>query len=176
MQTIRHRDYFLDPTGTPLTAAERPSARVSAAALVVLLVALAVVVLLAKMLSYPLAGAVRAAGLPDATVGVAIAMLVLLPEGLAAANAALANRLQSSVNLALGSAVASIGLTIPVVAVVSVVAGLPLVLGLSGKNMVLLLLTLFAGTLTLGTGRTTVLHGAVHLVIFAVFLLLTVIP
>ena len=132
--------------------------------------------LLAKVLSKPLDLAVQRAGLPVAFVGVVIAAVVLLPEGVAALKAALANRLQSSINLALGSAVASIGLTIPAVAVVSLVFGTPLMLGLSDENMVLLLLTLFASTLTLGTGRTTVLQGAVHLVIFAVFLLLSAVP
>jgi Ca2+:H+ antiporter len=119
---------------------------------------------------------VQNAGLPLSFVGVVIAAVVLLPEGLAAMNAALSNRLQSSINLALGSAVASIGLTIPAVAAVSLVFGVPLILGLSDEDMVLLMLTLFAATLTLGTGRTTVLQGAVHLVIFSVFLLLSVIP
>ena len=109
-------------------------------------------------------------------VGVVIASVVLLPEGVAAMKAALLNRLQGSINLALGSAVASIGLTIPAVALVSLVFDMPLVLGLSDENMVLLMLTLFAATLTLGTGRTTVLQGAVHLVIFSVFLLLSAIP
>jgi Ca2+:H+ antiporter len=134
------------------------------------------VVLLAKLLSFPLTLAVQNAGLPLSFVGVVIAAVVLLPEGLAAMNAALSNRLQSSINLALGSAVASIGLTIPAVAAVSLIFGVPLVLGLSDEDMVLLMLTLFAATLTLGTGRTTVLQGAVHLVIFSVFLLLSVIP
>jgi Ca2+:H+ antiporter len=94
----------------------------------------------------------------------------------AALRAAAANRLQTSLNLALGSALASIGLTIPTVALVSIVLGQPLDLGLGVKDMVLLALTLLVGVITLGTGRTTVLQGIVHLVIFATFLFLAVVP
>ncbi len=179
VQTIRHREYFLDVVGVGTQAIsdlDRPSTRTSIASLVLLLVALAAVVLLAKVLSKPLETAVLGAGLPQAFVGVVIAAVVLLPEGMAAVKAAFGNRLQSSMNLALGSAVASIGLTIPTVAVVSLVIDQQLVLGLSDENMVLLLLTLFVSSLTLGTGRTTVLQGAVHLSIFVIFLLLSAVP
>lgn len=179
VQTVKHREYFLD-VGTdamkPLHPAEVPSARIAGASLILLLVSLTAVVLLAKLLSPALDAAVRAAGLPITFVGVVIAAVVLLPEGIASLKVAMANRLQSSINLALGSAVASIGLTIPVVAVLAFLTDRSLVLGLSGEKMVLLVLTLFVSTLTLGTGRTTVLQGAVHLVIFAVFLMLAVIP
>ena len=175
VQTVRHRAYFVDETDTDPDGS-RPSAAVSAASAVLLLLSLSAVVVLAKVLSDPLTLAVQKAGLPLSFVGVVIASVVLLPEGVAAMKAALKNRLQSSINLALGSAVASIGLTIPAVALVSLVFDMPLVLGLSDESMVLLMLTLFAATLTLGTGRTTVLQGAVHLVIFSVFLLLSVIP
>ena len=99
-------------------------------------------------------------------------MIVLLPEGLTAMKAARRNRLQTSLNASLGSALASIGLTIPIAAVASVLLGVPLVLGLDGESMVLLTLTLFVASLTLSTGRTTVLQGAVHLVIFCVFVFL----
>jgi Ca2+:H+ antiporter len=109
-------------------------------------------------------------------VGIVIATLVLLPEGLAAVRAAQANRLQTSLNLALGSALASIGLTIPTVAAVSIVLQKPLELGLSSKDQVLLALTLIVGVVTLGTGRTTVLQGIVHLVIFAAFLFFALVP
>jgi Ca2+:H+ antiporter len=107
---------------------------------------------------------------------VLLATLVLLPEGLAATRAARANRLQTSLNLALGSALASIGLTIPAVAAVSVILGKPLELGLDAKEQVLLILTLFLGVITLGTGRTTVLQGIVHLVLFAVYLFFAIVP
>jgi len=180
IQTIRHRDYFLEnaddasPSGD--TPQDKPSNRITAISAVLLVISLVAVVLLAKVLSDPLDRIVATAGLPQAFVGVVIAAIVLLPEGLAALKAALLNRLQTSINLALGSAVASIALTIPTVAVVSLLLGQKLILGLTPASTVLLLLTLFVSTLTLGTGRTTVLHGAVHLVIFAVFILLAAVP
>lgn len=175
VQTIRHRNYFLDASAED-EVHEKPSDRIAFAALALLLVALISVVLLAKTLSYPLDKAIAGAGLPKAFVGVVIAAIVLLPEALAAANSALKNRLQNSINLALGSAVASIGLTIPCVAVLALVIGQTPMLGISPSNMTLLTLTLFVATLTLGTGRTTVLQGAIHLVIFAVFLLVSAVP
>jgi Ca2+:H+ antiporter len=119
---------------------------------------------------------VAAAGAPPALVGIIIAALVLMPEGLAALRAARANRLQTSMNLALGSALASIGLTIPAVAIVSLATGWTLTLGIDLKSTVLLILSLLVATLSLGTGRTTVLQGMVHLVIFAVYLFTTVVP
>ena len=114
--------------------------------------------------------------MPKAVVGIVIAAVVLLPECLAALRAAQANRLQTSLNLALGSVLAAIGLTIPAVALVSIVLGQPLALGLDDKDQVLLALTLIISVITLGTGRTTVLQGIVHLVIFAVFLFFAVVP
>jgi Ca2+:H+ antiporter len=180
IQTIRHRDYFLEnaddasPSGD--TPQDKPSNRITAITAVLLVISLVAVVLLAKVLSDPLDRIVATAGLPQAFVGVVIAAIVLLPEGLAALKAALLNHLQTSINLALGSAVASIGLTIPTVAVVSLLLGQKLILGLTPASTVLLLLTLFVSTLTLGTGRTTVLQGAVHLVIFTVFILLAAVP
>jgi Ca2+:H+ antiporter len=178
VQTVRHLDYFLVPSesGPAEPAHLVPSNKITALSAVLLLLALVCVVLLAKTLSPALDRAVADAGLPVTVVGVVIASLVLLPEGISAIRAAHANQIQVSLNLALGSALASIGLTIPVVAVVSVVLSTPLTLGLAPKEMVLLTLTLFSSTLTLATGRTTVLQGAVHLVIFAVFLLLTFVP
>ncbi len=174
-QTISHRHYFLEsegPSGLPV----RPRPRVVIASAVLLPMALTGVVLLAKILSVPLDAAVSSAGLPQSVVGVVIATVVLLPEGIASVRAAVQNRLQASMNLALGSALASIGLSIPVVAVVSLAIGQDLSLGLSSQGAVLLVLTLFVSTLTLGTGRTTLLHGAIHLIIFGVFLLLAVVP
>jgi Ca2+:H+ antiporter len=109
-------------------------------------------------------------------IGIVIASIVLLPECLAALKAARANRLQTSLNLALGSALAAIGLTIPAVVVVSLILDQPLELGLGDKDRFLLALTLLIGVITLGTGRTTVLQGTVHLVIFAAFLFFAVVP
>lgn len=137
---------------------------------------LGAVVLLAKTLATPIETAVADAGAPRAVVGVIIASLVLLPESVAAARAALSNRLQTSLNLGLGSAMATIGLSIPAVAALSLMADLPIALGLDAKSTVLLFLTLIVSTLSLATGRTTVLQGAVHLVIFAVYLFMTVVP
>jgi Ca2+:H+ antiporter len=109
-------------------------------------------------------------------VGIIIASVVLLPEAMASLKAASRNRLQASMNAALGSALASIGLTIPAVAAVSIYLNQKLLLGLNPEEMVLLLLTLFISTLTFATGRTTVMQGAVHLVIFGVFLFLSAFP
>jgi Ca2+:H+ antiporter len=174
VQTMRHRDYFITDDGDHPDL--RPSGRTTAVSVVLLVVALVAVVLLAKTLSPSLEKGVDAAGLPATFVGVVIAAFVLLPEGMAAIAAARANRLQTSLNLALGSALASIGLTIPAVAVVSLWLGQRLTLGLAPEEMVLLILTLFISTVTLATGRTTILQGAVHLVIFGVFLFLSAIP
>jgi len=119
---------------------------------------------------------VRRAHAPIAVVGVAIALLVLMPETLAAVRAAARDRMQTSINLALGSALATIGLTIPAVAVYSLAVGLPLELGLSNLDTVLLALTLLICTTTLATGRANVLQGTVHLVLFAAFLFLAFVP
>ncbi len=174
VQTVRHPDDFLHGTDDEHTAPPSTQAALVSAALLV--VALVAVVLLAKALSPAMEAALARAGAPKAVIGVVIAALVLLPETVAAVRAARANRLQTSLNLALGSALASIGLTIPAVAVVSITLGVPLTLGLAGKDEVLLGLTLLVSVLTLGTGRTTVLQGAVHLMILAVFLFLAVVP
>jgi Ca2+:H+ antiporter len=177
VQTVRHRDYFLVLEGGDDDAhAPPPTNAVALISAVLLGVALIGIVGLAKSLTPALEAIISWLGAPKTVVGVAIALLVLLPEGLAALRAARANRLQTSLNLALGSALASIGLTIPTVAVVSMLLGQPLALGLGLKDMVLLALTLLVGVITLGTGRTTVLQGIVHLVIFATFLFLAVVP
>jgi Ca2+:H+ antiporter len=177
VQTVRHRDYFLPlEGGDDDVHAPPPSNPVALVSAALLGIALIGIVGLAKSLTPALEAIISWIGAPKAVVGIAIALLVLLPEGLAALRGARANRLQTSLNLALGSALASIGLTIPAVAVVSIVLGQPLALGLGVKDMVLLALTLLVGVITLGTGRTTVLQGIVHLVIFATFLFLAVVP
>src|SRR5262245_10185130 len=177
VQTVRHRDYFLSAAGSGEEAhAPPPSNATAAVSAFLLLAALVAVVGLAKALTPMVEVAVARLQVPKAVVGIIIAALVLLPEALAALRAARANRLQTSLNLALGSALASIGLTIPVVGGVSIVLDKPLELGLGPKDQVLLALTLLVGVITLGTGRTTVLQGIVHLVIFAVFLFFAVVP
>ncbi|AOZ02863.1 ionic transporter y4hA [Cupriavidus sp. USMAHM13] len=177
VQTLRHRDYFLIAGVSDETVhAPPPPVRVALSSLALLMVCLVAVVGLAKVLSPVVESAVARAGAPAAVVGIIIAAMVLLPEGLAALRAAQADRLQTSMNLALGSALASIGLTIPTVAAVFIVVGQPLTLGLGPKEMVLLALTVVVSTLTLGLGRTTILQGVVHLAIFAAYLFLSIIP
>jgi Ca2+:H+ antiporter len=178
VQTVRHRDYFLAPghDGDESTHAPPPSAAAAWTSFALLMVALVAVIGLAKVLSPTLERGVTAMGAPQTVLGIAIALLVLLPETWAAVRAARADRMQTSLNLALGSALASIGLTIPVVALASVVLEMPLRLGLAPKDLVLLALTFAVGAITLGTGRTNVLQGAVHLVIFAAFLVLAFVP
>jgi Ca2+:H+ antiporter len=176
VQTVRHRDYFLALSPDESVHAEPPTGAQALLSGLLLLVCLVAVVLLAKLLSPTVESAVKNIGAPPAVVGIVIAALVLLPEGLAAVRAARADRLQNSLNLALGSALASIGLTIPTVAAVFLWTGQPLVLGIDGKETVMLFLTLAVGTLTLGTGRTTILQGAVHLSLFAAYLFLSFAP
>jgi Ca2+:H+ antiporter len=178
VQTVQHRDYFL-PMGQASNEevhAAPPSLRQAWASFALLLVALVAVVGLAKVLSPSIEAALLASGAPKTVIGIVIALLVLLPETWAAVRAARVNRLQTSFNLAYGSALASIGLTIPVVAAASVWMGLPLVLGLDAKDLVLLTLTFVVSAITLTYGRTHMMQGAVHLVIFAAFAFLALVP
>ena len=179
VQTVRHRDDFLSPVLDDEPEVHTPAA-VSGGSLALssalLVLALVGVVGLAKVLTPIIEQGVDRFGAPRAFVGIVIAALVLLPESFAALNAARANRLQTSLNLALGSALATIGLTIPAVAFVSVVISLPLTLGLGAMQQAFLALTLLVSALTLGTGRTNVLLGTVHLVILATYLFLAVVP
>ena len=178
VQTVRHRDYFLPESapGDEETHAAAPTTLVALLASLLLLACLGAVVLLAKALAPGIEAGVASLGAPEALVGVIIAAVVLFPEGLAALRAARANRLQTSLNLALGSALASIALTIPAVALVSLLTGLTIALGIDLKSTVLLVLSLFVSGLSLGTGRTTVLQGAVLLVLFATYLFTTIVP
>jgi len=179
-QSVSHRDYYLPKIETQKhdenIHAEQPSNAKALSSLALLIICLVLVVVLAKALSPAIEAGVKVAGLPKTIVGIAIALLVLLPESFAALRAAKANRLQSSLNLALGSALATIGLTIPAVAVIALWFHLPLSLGISGLNITLLFLSLFVGGLTLSLGKTTVLQGAIHLIIFCEYLFLSVVP
>ncbi|MFJ6567211.1 calcium:proton antiporter [Streptomyces sp. NPDC091292] len=180
-QTIRHRSYFLpiNREGKVIASeehAEAPSTRTAVISLIFLALALVGVVGLAKGVSPTIESGVEAAGMPHSVVGVIIALLVLLPETIAAARAARRDRVQISLNLALGSAMASIGLTIPAVAVASIWLSGPLVLGLGATHMVLLALTVVVSTLTILPGRATPLQGGVHLVLLAAYLELAVNP
>ncbi|MFG2750900.1 calcium:proton antiporter [Streptomyces xanthophaeus] len=199
VQTVRHRDYFLPvdtrsheqavpATGTasafaaPSAAgededhAEPPTSRAALISLGLLFVALVAVVGDAKAVSPTIEAGVARAGLPNAVVGVIIALLVLLPETLAAVRAARRDRVQTSLNLGYGSAIASIGLTIPAIALASVWLSGPLTLGLGPVHMVLLALTVVVGALTIAPGRATLLQGGVHLVVFAAFIFLALSP
>ncbi|MEU4158969.1 ionic transporter y4hA [Actinoplanes sp. NPDC026670] len=181
VQTRRHRDYFLPITtaGEVIDAEEHvdpPSARTALQSLGLLLVALIAVVGLAKGVSPAIESGVAAAGLPQSVVGVVIALLVLLPETIAAVRAAARDRMQTSLNLALGSAMASIGLTIPAISVAMIWLEGPLLLGLGGTETVLLVLTVAVGTLTIVPGRANILQGGLHLSLLAVFLFLAASP
>ena len=153
-----------------------PTGRAALTSLGLLALALVAVVGLAKVESPAIEAGVAAVGFPPSFVGVVIALLVLLPETLAAVRAARRNRIQISLNLALGSAMASIGLTIPAIAVASIWLDGPLLLGLGATQMVLLALTVVVGVLTVVPGRATRLQGSVHLVLLAAFVFLAVIP
>jgi Ca2+:H+ antiporter len=178
VQAVRHRDFFLPPDadGNEEVHAEPPTLKVTLMSAFLLILCLGIVVLLAKALAPDIENAVVTAGAPKSLVGVIIAAVVLLPEGLAAYRAARKNRLQTSLNLALGSALASIGLTIPAVAIVSIFTGMSITLGIDMKSTVLLLLSMFTIMLSLATGKTNVLQGVVLVVIFVVYLFTIIAP
>jgi Ca2+:H+ antiporter len=175
-QTVRHRDYFV--AGAAAAAHEGPQAsnRVMLLSVGLLLVSLLAVVLLAKKFSQVVDAGAALIGAPPTFAGILVALLILMPEGVAAVAAARRNDLQKSINLALGSSLATIGLTIPAVAVAAYELDKQLVLGLPAQDMVLLALTLLLSLLTLGSGRTNILFGLVHLVVFAVFMFLVFVP
>ena len=174
-QTVRHRDYFVSHSTDDLDHG-LVSNRMLFISTGLLLVSLLGVVLLAKKFSQVVDAGAAMIGAPPAFAGVVVAILILLPESLAAVGAARKDNLQKSINLALGSSLATIGLTVPAVAVAAYALDKQLVLGLSARNMVLLLLTLILSLLTLGGGRTNILFGMVHLVVFAVFIFLVFVP
>jgi len=178
IQTIRHRDYFLPSVNVEDESvhATPPSVGQAWVSFVLMALSLLCVVGFAKLLSPNIKSLVSVYNFPDATVGMLIALIVLLPETWAALRAARADRLQTSMNLAIGSALASIGLTIPLVVLFSVIFNFELILGIDQKDVVLLGLTFLVGAITLGSGRTNVMQGAIHLVIFAAFLFLTLVP
>jgi Ca2+:H+ antiporter len=182
IQTISHRTYFLQAETKPDEKPDEamhsspPTGTTTLVSIGFLLISLAAVVVLAEHLAPGVETGVSAMGAPKSLVGIIIAMVVLLPEGLSAMNASNQNQLQSSLNLALGSALASIGLTIPAVAFVSLYKRLPLTLGIDTKSTVLFMLSLLIILLSLRTGRTTLLQGVVLLVIFAVYIFTTIVP
>jgi Ca2+:H+ antiporter len=175
-QTIRHRDYFIGGAASAADDGAHASNRTLLLSSVLLLVSLLAVVLLAKKFSQVVDAGAALIGAPPAFAGILVALLILLPESVAAIGAARKNDLQKSINLALGSSLATIGLTVPAVAVAAFALDKQLVLGLSAQDMVLLVLTLLLSMLTFGTGRTNILFGLVHLVVFAVFIFLVFVP
>ena len=182
MQTVRHREYFIEPTdgasGLGQAMAQEGAGHGHAKPrsvpyhAIFLLLTLIPIVLLSKKLAVIVDYGTDALGLPVALGGVLVAILVLAPEGLAAYEAAVANHLQRAVNICLGSALATISLTVPAVVLIAIFSGIHVELGLGGTEMVLLLLTLVISTLTFGGVRTSMLQGAVHLVIFVTYLIL----
>ncbi len=179
-QTVRHRDFFLPVVQKGAVDndhhADPPSTKAALLSLGVLIVALVAVVGLAKVESPIIERMVAAAGFPHSFVGVVIALVVLLPETLAAGRAARQGRMQISLNLAYGSAMASIGLTIPAIALASIWIRGPLLLGLGPTQLVLLALTMVVSVLTVVPGRATRLEGEVHLVVLAAWLFLAISP
>ena len=179
-QTVRHRDFFLPvEQGDDLDGdghADPPSTAVALRGVGLLMLSLVAVVGLAKVESPAIEAGVAAAGFPPSFVGVVIALLVLLPETLAAVRAAHRGRIQISLNLAYGSALASIGLTIPTIALASIWLDGPLLLGLGPTQLVLLALTVVVSVLTVVPGRATRLQGGVHLALLAAFLFLAINP
>src|ERR1700694_3054347 len=175
-QTIRHRGYFISEAAGKADDGTHASNRMLGLSIALLLVSLLAVVLLAKKFSLVVDFAPASIGAPPAFAGVLVALLILLPESLAAVAAARKNDLQKSINLALGSSIATIGLTIPAVAMAAYALDKQLVLGLNAQEMVLLILTFVLSMLTFGTGRTNILFGLVHLVVFAVFVFLVFVP
>ena len=175
-QTIRHRNYFINEAAGTGDDGTHISNRALTLSFVLLLISLLAVVLLAKKFSLVVDFATAAIGAPPAFAGVLVALLILLPESVAAIAAARNNDLQKSINLALGSSLATIGLTIPAVAVAAYALDKQLELGLNAQAMVLLLMTFILSMLTFGTGRTNILFGLVHLVVFAVFVFMVFVP
>jgi Ca2+:H+ antiporter len=177
IQTVRHRDYFVVRSENErLETNARPSDRAVTISGVLLLVALVAVVLLSKKFAIVVEAAREASGAPPPVTGLVVALMILAPEAMAAVQAARRNALQTAINLTLGSSLATIGMTFPAVAVVALWIGKPLTLGLEARDTTLLVLTLLVSTLTFGTGRSNILFGFVHLVIFATFLFLTFQP
>ena len=182
MQTLRHRDYFLPPVDEDTAPkpdefhAEAPTKNTALISLAFLVIALIAVVGLAKVTSPVIEAAIMSVGLPSAAVAVSIALLVLLPETIAAVRAARRGRIQTSLNLGYGSAMASIGMTIPAIVVVAWILDFQLILGIGPTALVLLGITIITGFATVISGRATLLQGGLHLSLLAVFFVLVAAP
>lgn len=176
IQTVRHKDHFVSGDLHQRPDGHAFETRAVLTAAIFLVITLVAVILLAKAFSGVAESALERVGAPPSLIGVIVALLVLLPESVAAVIAARRDELQKSVNLALGSSLATIGLTIPAVAIVSALIAKPILLGLGPRDTVMLVLTLFISQLTFGRGRTNILNGFVHLMLFACFLLFIFLP
>lgn len=179
-QTNSHRDYFISDESDESDKSESKAHSISNLSLVIsivfLLISLIIVVLLAKSLSPPIEQLVVSNGLPKSLVGIIIAAVILLPEGIAAVSAARNNRIQTSLNLSLGSAIASIGLTIPAVSIASYIYDFPLILGLEILPIILLIISIFTVMLSLIGGRSNSVYGVVLLVNLIAYVFLTINP
>lgn len=178
VQTVRHRNFFIveDEEDKTMHEADPPSNSATFISLVMLLICLAIVIFMAKGLSPIIEGFVSDIGAPRALVGVIIATVVLLPEGVAAIRAARNNQIQSSINLGLGSALASVGLTIPAISIVCILYDIPFVLGLDLKSIILLALSVCIVMLSLSRGKTNVLYGTVLLVNLSAYVFTVIVP
>lgn len=176
VQTVRHRDYFLPTGGHDSKAVNPPTNRIALISSCLLIISLVAVVLLAKGVSPVIQSTVSSLGAPSALVGVIVAAIVLLPEGMTALRAAIDDQLQTSINLALGSAVATIGLTVPAVSLVAWWTDKPLALGVTSGGAVLLALSFMMALITYGTGRASFLSGVVHLILLATWVFLVIFP
>ena len=179
IQTMRHRRYFMESKNVAVAAnSAHDSLQIRSTAFHagMLLLYLVAVILLAEKFAIPLDNSIEQFHMPQAFGGAVIAALVLSPEGLGAIHASLQNQLQRSVNILLGSVLATIGLTIPAVLTISLITKRPIVLGVQGGNLPLLILTLAVSVVTFTSRKTNVLQGCVHLLLFAVFVLLIFAP
>ena len=178
IQAGRHRQYFKDATAEPVARGDHSGSQVRSTRFhaTMLFLYLIVVVILAEKFAIPLDNCIERFGMPQAFGGAIVAGLVLAPEAMSAFKAATRNQLQRSVNILHGSVLASIGLTIPAVLIIGMTTHRSVILGIEGGNLPLLVLTLGASIVTFGSGKTNVLQGCIHLVLFAVFLLLIFCP
>jgi len=177
IQTSRHADYFrYQPIEPAAGEGVYPSNRAVAVSVILLLVALGGVIVIAEQFAKVMEVGVEEVGAPQAVVGIVIALVVMAPESITAVRAARRDMLQKSLNVALGSSLATIGMTVPAVAITNVVLGKQLALGLSQRDTLLLALTLFLSILTFGTGRTNILSGLIHLLVFVTFVFLIFVP
>lgn len=176
IQNFKHKNIFLSEEDAPAEVEIKPTKKVTTVSLILLIVNLGAVVMLAESLAPGLDKVIMSFGAPHTLVGVIIAAIVLLPEGLSAYKAAKRNELQKSLNLSLGSALASISLTIPIVSFFAIYSGIQLSLGIDAVSTILFMLSLFITILSFSTGKTTILQGIILFVVFLVYLFTIIFP